>query len=229
LRRYEETVVDEFERADDERSFYRSSQAYLYDLTAFAMSNTKLPYLERLMAAVPPPARLLDYGCGIGSDGLLLLEAGYQVEFADFDNPSVAYLRWRLEHRGLEAPIHDVEAGGAPSGFEAAYAFDVLEHVDEPMEFLSQLERRAGLVAVNLIDDEEDELPLHRSLPIAEILSHAARGRVAHYGIYHDHRSHLVLYAPPPASAADRLLSRLRLVDGRVRSRLRPHQGHQGA
>ena len=48
--------------------------------------------------SAPSPARraVLDYGCGIGADGLLLLEAGYRVEFADFDNPSIEYLRWRL-------------------------------------------------------------------------------------------------------------------------------------
>ena len=77
LRRYEQTVVDEFRQVGDEQSFYRTSQGYLYDLTAFAASGTKLPYLEALVKAVPPPARLLDYGCGIGADGLLLLEAGY--------------------------------------------------------------------------------------------------------------------------------------------------------
>ena len=77
---------------------------------------------------MPPGSRLLDYGCGIGSDGLMLLEAGYRVEFADFDNPSTEYLRWRLEQRGFDAPVHDLDKD-VPDGFDAAYAFDVIEHV----------------------------------------------------------------------------------------------------
>jgi hypothetical protein len=87
LQRHQAFVESELARLGAER-FYRSSTAYLYDLTVFAMSATKEPYLHELARAVDPPARVLDYGCGIGSDGLLLLEAGYRVEFADFASPS---------------------------------------------------------------------------------------------------------------------------------------------
>ena len=103
LERWQETVNEELEQIGDEQQLYRSSQAYLYNLTAFAMSATKDPYLEMLCAHLPAGARVLDYGCGIGSDGLRLIEAGYEVAFADFANPSVEYLRWRLARRGHEA------------------------------------------------------------------------------------------------------------------------------
>src|SRR5207248_483828 len=75
----------------------------------FAMSGTKLPYHGDLERIVPSGSRLLDYGCGIGSDGLRLLDRGYRVEFADFDNPSARYLRWRLDRREIAAAVHDVE------------------------------------------------------------------------------------------------------------------------
>ena len=132
LQQYQLTLAKEFEGCGDEASFYRTSEGYLYNLTAFAMTGTKLPYLEELTRLVSPGARVLDYGCGIGSDGLALMEAGYRVEFADFDNPSVAYLRWRLEQRGAEAPIHDLDRS-VPDGFDAAYAFDVIEHVEDAL------------------------------------------------------------------------------------------------
>src|SRR4051794_10175846 len=88
LQQYQSTLDSEFEEVGDEERLYRVSRAYLYNLTAFAMTGTKLPYLAALTGLLPPAARVLDYGCGIGSDGLLLLEAGFHVEFADFDNPS---------------------------------------------------------------------------------------------------------------------------------------------
>jgi len=109
LQQYERSLADEFAACGDEARFYRVSRGYLYNLTAFAMTDTKLPYLNELVGLVAPGSRLLDYGCGIGSDGLLLLEAGYRVEFADFSNPSTEYLRWRLRRRGLEAPVHDLD------------------------------------------------------------------------------------------------------------------------
>jgi SAM-dependent methyltransferase len=218
LERHGDTVLDEFHEVGDEASFYRKSRGYLYDLTAFAASKTKLPYLERLTATVPPPARVLDYGCGIGSDGLMLLEAGYRVEFADFDNPSVAYLRWRLERRGFTAPVHDLDRE-VPGGFDAAFAFDVIEHVDDPERFLGELESRSRLVAVNLLEEEEDDLPIHRQLPIARLLDRAASAMIVHYGIYHG-RSHLLLYRPDRSGARARIRSRGELLRGRTHARL---------
>ena len=104
LERWEAQLDEEFARAPDEQSFYRSSEGYLYNLTAFAVSGTKLPYLHDLVRLVEPGARLLDFGCGIGSDGLALAEAGYDVTFADFDNPSTRYLRWRWRG-GARGPL----------------------------------------------------------------------------------------------------------------------------
>jgi SAM-dependent methyltransferase len=215
---YEQQLEEEFAQALSERSFYRESRAYLYNLTAFAMSGTKLPYLHALVQRVRPSARLLDYGCGIGSDGLLLLEVGYQVEFAEFDNPSAEYLRWRLARRGLEAPIHDLD-GAVPGGFDAVFAFDVIEHVEQPFVFLTEMERRGRLIEVNFLEHGGHEQSLHRELPIDWLLRHAAEHRLRYYRVLHG-RSHLVMYDSELASRPVRLLNRVRLAGGRERQRL---------
>lgn len=199
-------VAVERESSDtSELDFYRTSEAYLYDLTAFSMSGTKDPYHEELRRHVPPGGRLLDYGCGIGADGLRLLGAGYTVEFADFDNPSTRYLRWRLDERGIEAPVYDIERDDIPDGFDAAYAFDVIEHVDDPFRFLAELERRAAIVVVNLLEDDphDHEHHLHRELPIAELTAHAReRGLLSH--TVHHGRSHLLVYCGDGSNAGGR-------------------------
>lgn len=214
LQRYQAQLDAEFDACDDEAAFYRTSTAYLYNLTAFAMTATKLPYLRELVRRVPPGARILDYGCGIGSDGLLLLEAGYRVEFADFDNPSTEYLRWRLARRQHEAPIHDIDRH-VPDGFDAAYAFDVIEHVPDAFAFLAQLERRAELVEVNFLEPEPDDQDLHHALPIRQLVRHAARRELLLYRVLH-RRSHLVLYRPHPAGWARRLANLGRVGAGRL-------------
>jgi SAM-dependent methyltransferase len=206
LEQYDRVLEAEFAACGDEARFYRTSEAYLYNLTAFAMSLTKLPYLNELAAHVEPAARVLDYGCGIGSDGLALLEAGYRVEFADFGNPSVEYLSWRLERRGLEAPIHDLDEG-VPGGFDAAFSFDVIEHVDDPAAFLDELDDRATLVAVNLLEPVPGESDLHRALPTGSLLRRIARRRLVSYRFLHD-RSHLVLYSPRRGGPLARLKAR---------------------
>lgn len=215
LQRYQQELEREYERIGDEPLFYRTSEAYLYDLTAFAMSATKEPYLKALTRAVAPPARILDYGCGIGSDGLRLLEAGYRVEFADYENPSTRYLRWRLQTRGLVAPVYDLDRAPVPEGFDLVFAFDVIEHVDDPAAFLAALEQRGQLVLVNLLEPTADEPKLHHPLPLTDLLEHAVTHGIRRYARHHA-RSHLLLYAPGARShplagfAARRAMHRLR-------------------
>ena len=220
LRRWQQAVDDELAEVGDEATLCRTSEMYLYNLTVFAMSRTKEPYVRDLTELVAPGARVLDYGCGIGSDGLALLEAGYEVGFADFANPSVEYLRWRLAKRGFDAPIYDLDAFPPPAGWDAAYSFDVIEHVEDPFAFLQNLERISRLVVVNFLEPSPDEPEVHQhELPIAQLLDHAAGRRLRRYRRYHDRRSHLLLYRPPPAGPLDRLRSRAELALGGMRRR----------
>ena len=194
LRSHRSDVDAEEHASASEADFYRTSEAYLYDLTVFGMSGTKAPYRQVLRRLVPAPARVLDYGCGIGFDGLQLAEAGYEVAFADYDNPSTRFLRWRLERRGLDAEVYDIEET-VPGGFDAAFAFDVIEHVDDPFAFLAELEERAALVIVNLLEPHPDETHLHRPLPIEGIVEHATQRGLVHRSLHHG-RSHLIAYRP---------------------------------
>jgi hypothetical protein len=210
-------VLDEYTAAGGDAAHYRTSEAYLYDLTVFAMSGTKLPYLRDLTDLVAPGAHLLDYGCGIGSDGLRLIEAGYRVSFADFDNPSTRYLRWRLRERGLDAPVYDLDRERPPAGHDAVYAFDVIEHVPDAFGFLAELEACADLVCVNFLRETPDEaIALHRELPVRRLLAHAASRRLLRYRRYHG-RSHLGLSRPGRGG----LRSRAVLAAGRLRGAMR--------
>lgn len=218
LQRYEQQLDDEWAGCGDEGDFYRTSHGYLYNLTAFAMTGTKDPYHQALRSIVDPGARLLDYGCGIGSDGLAFLEAGYRVEFADFDNPSVEYLRWRLRRRGLSARIHNLDEG-VPGGFDLAYSFDVIEHVADPFAFLEELERRAGLALVNLLEPEPGETELHHELPIPRLLRYVADRELRLYELHH-RRSHLVAYRPRLVGSVARTVNDARIKLVAFRSRI---------
>jgi 2-polyprenyl-3-methyl-5-hydroxy-6-metoxy-1,4-benzoquinol methylase len=213
---HQDTVDREHDEIGDEERFYRTSEGYLYDLTAFAMSGTKGPYLRVLKSLVPPGGRLLDYGCGIGSDGLKLIDAGYHVDFADFDNPSTRYLRWRLARRAYDANIFDIDRDVITGGYDAVFSFDVIEHIDDPFAFLKRLEQLARIVVVNFLEPDPDDTHLHRPLPIEQLVKHAARNGLLHYRKYHG-RSHLVAYRSTPANSFDRLRSTALLLRQRLR------------
>jgi|GEM_PF-1977823 len=179
-----------------EEQFYRTTEGYLYDLTAFAETATKEPYRALIRMVLPAGAKLLDYGCGIGSDGLRFLAEGYKVAFADFDNPSTRYLRWRLARRGLSAPVYDVERLPEGLSFDLVYSFDVLEHVAEPLPLLQRLEGMARYVAVNLIsEDPADPYPLHHRHDWRPLEAHVRENHtpIAALDVYPNSR--LLLYA----------------------------------
>ena len=89
--------------------------------------------------------------------------------------------------------MHDLD-GQVPGGFDAAYAFDVIEHVDDPLAFLAEMERRAALVEVNLLEPDPFDQELHRELPVRRPRrARAARGHLCRYRRLHG-RSHLVVY-----------------------------------
>jgi 2-polyprenyl-3-methyl-5-hydroxy-6-metoxy-1,4-benzoquinol methylase len=95
-------------------------------------------FLRRYLG--PPPQRILDVGCGIGSYGRGLLADGYDWIGAEIDAKDCAELaRLDLPHRhvdGRELPF-------APASFDAAICLEVLEHVAEPIPFLTEIKRVA--------------------------------------------------------------------------------------
>jgi SAM-dependent methyltransferase len=142
--------------------FYRSTAGYLYNLTRWHASN-RFPYAEVIgdFASRHGFKRLLDFGCGIGTDGLKLLERGFDVTFCDFRNPSTEYLKWRLEKRGSQAPILYAGEDQLPAT-DLTFAIDVIEHVVDPAGTLKELAGRTrALVPHFPITTQKHKHPMH--------------------------------------------------------------------
>lgn len=107
----------------------------------------------------------------------------------------------------------------APSAASAAPPTVVAtEHVDDPFAFCAELERRADLVVVNLLEGEDAEHPMHRALPIAALRDRAAAAGLRSSAIHHG-RSHLIAYEPGSAGAIGRARGRALVAAARARRR----------
>lgn len=93
-------------------------------------------HLDALMAAVPPPARLLEIGCARGVFLDLARQAGYRTAGVEINAYAAAYARERF---GLEVVSSDINDYSAPAKFDVVAAFDVIEHVPDPAGFLRRV------------------------------------------------------------------------------------------
>ena len=126
--------------------YYTSDLAELHDDLIFGY-DPESPivrlyrrHLQAIVAAAPPPARLLELGCARGVFLDLARQAGYRTAGVDINPYAAHYARERF---GLEAVATDLRDFAATEPFDIVAAFDVIEHVADPADFLK---RAAGLL-----------------------------------------------------------------------------------
>jgi cyclopropane fatty-acyl-phospholipid synthase-like methyltransferase len=112
---------------------------------------------------------VIDFGCGIGSLGIVLSQLGFEVILADIAKPLLKYAQWRLDKRGLPAKSLDLGLTSPTStSAHLVCALDTLEHVGNPQEALTHIYEwlaPRGWVMFNLFSEEalasDDEHPMH--------------------------------------------------------------------
>lgn len=170
-----------------------------------------------LEAHLPPgPRRILDVGCGTGGMLGLLQEFG-TVEGLEFSEEAIALCRSRLGpdvniRRGLIPD--DIPSDGR---FDVVTAFDVLEHLDDPIGALHAIRRalRPGGVfvcavpAFKFLWSEHDEVHHHKKRYTAQML----RSELTTTGFTTEWLSYFNSLLFPPIAAA-RLLGKLRKSRG---------------
>lgn len=91
---------------------------------------------ELALLANRPPASLLDVGCGAGQFLLKATAAGYAAQGIDPDPRSVAFATTNL---GLNVREGSLEVLAPSERFDIITTLGVLEHIEEPAAFLTQL------------------------------------------------------------------------------------------
>ena len=93
-------------------------------------------------------ARVLEIGCGLGTDTMNFARAGAQVTAVDLSGRSIELARQRAEVFGLQDRITFIEADAeqlssfvAPARYDLVYSFGVIHHTPHPDRVLEQIQR----------------------------------------------------------------------------------------
>jgi SAM-dependent methyltransferase len=122
--------------------FYAGNQRYAEDLRGDPRRFQSLPaccrgesfygkYLRALTSQAPPGGAILDVGCGAGQVVEALRAAGFAASGLDVAPPEIEGCHG---YDGRAIPFAD-------GSFSAVGAFNVLEHVEEPVSFLDEMAR----------------------------------------------------------------------------------------
>jgi cyclopropane fatty-acyl-phospholipid synthase-like methyltransferase len=117
--------------------------------------------------------RLLDFGHGVGSTGLLFARHGFDVTMLDISEPMHRFAKWRFARRGLNARLL---LGAAEikvdERFDVIVSLDVMEHLIDPLGAIRQMTNwlaPGGLLILNIafgLDRHQPEHLLRRRLGI---------------------------------------------------------------
>lgn len=92
--------------------------------------------LALLQEHVPPPARIVDLGCGNGAFALRAADAGYDVVLVDREPPAdLGFATWSFD---FNTSARYADAIGA--SYDAVVGIEVIEHLESPYRFLRQLQ-----------------------------------------------------------------------------------------
>jgi len=118
-------------------------------------------WADRLQTAVAafdrPGLRVLDAGCGVGTESLLFAELGAEVTAVDLHLPRVAAARWRAGRaaeagRRIEIICSDISRIVRPGGYDIVWSMESVSHIEPLDRFMSLMRenlRPGGLLIVS--------------------------------------------------------------------------------
>lgn len=138
--------------------YFRNAHSHVsgyedYASDRYCILKTAHRRLDLIERQVSVRGRLLDVGCALGFFLEAAMERGWQVEGIDISAHAADYA---THHLGIDVRCGMLEEAGFPaSSFDVLTAWDVVEHVPDPVEFLRtchDLLRPGGLMVLTTPD-----------------------------------------------------------------------------
>ena len=138
-------------------AFYRTQVVEAYELAhwhaGLTTGEVPLNYARTAtLAREVGAARVLDFGCGIGSGSIVLAGTGAEVHSADIAKNLLDLTGHRLTRHGHTPHLIDLTAAEKPrtNYYDLISCFDVLEHIPDQLATVKELETYLGGRAAGL-------------------------------------------------------------------------------
>jgi len=123
--------------------FYSQTDAFLFELVIWNMNRRKRRMrrwiVKHLARHHPGRLNILVVGDGLGFDSAYLALAGHAVTYFEYPGFSERFARKVFDLHGLKISIITDPGGLSQNHFDAVVCLDVLEHVNNPPEFVGTL------------------------------------------------------------------------------------------
>ncbi len=129
---------------------------------------------DRLKMFIPPPASLIEIGCGTGNVSRFLSQKGYLVTGCEYYHEAIE-MAWPgfqiVQGNAINLPFKD-------NGFDIACLFDAIEHFEDDVAFIKEAVRavkRGGIIVITVPARKElwsyiDDRSLHKRRYTKDIL-----------------------------------------------------------
>lgn len=127
-------------------NYYNTLDLYIPELSSWhtiIKNEDLLKIVEFLQFSVKKNLKtFLDFGAGIGPNGLLFNKYGFTVTLADVSDSMINYSKWRLKQHNVRFNSIDLKVKTLPDNvFDCATAIEVLEHMTDPTSAMEKIRR----------------------------------------------------------------------------------------
>ena len=119
----------------EEITFYKNTEMYIYDLFKWHFTNRRQFDIELVtgLKQMKNVKTVLDFGCGIGQNAIMLAREGFDVTIADLESNTLDFAEYRFKEHKLPHKIWLTDVMDMPPNkkYDAILCFDVLEHLSK--------------------------------------------------------------------------------------------------
>ncbi|MCL4387311.1 class I SAM-dependent methyltransferase [Patescibacteria group bacterium] len=141
----------DWDKRKDTLQYYRDTDLYIFDLTFYqSMLAQDLNFMLE-SAKEKGVKKILDFGGGIGEYTIRAIkELGAEVTYLEIaGSKTLEYAKWRFKKYGVEPKIVDENYPWQKEKWDAIFAMDVLEHLENPEPTIKAFEETTKYVFAN--------------------------------------------------------------------------------